>query len=89
MTFAEQNTGAPSGAGWSDDMKEKTRSLIRRGSNRGAVDDLYFKKDGRTFGMLRADDLASGRLIIRSPNGATCATFAQVEDLISAGWVVD
>jgi hypothetical protein len=74
---------------WSEDLMERTRLLVQRGLEEGERYDLHLKKNDRSFGLLRADDLAFGRLIVCSIGAETYETYSQVDDLMLAGWVVD
>jgi len=89
MSVANNRQSATISDSWSEELKAVTRAIIRSSSDGTAPNDLLLKKDGQAFGLIRSADLASGLIVVRSPDGELQTAYADSEGLIHAGWVVD
>ena len=83
------NTFSPAGD-WSDDLKKRTRDAVKGR-------DIFAPRDGQLclkhiasgFGTIAQEHLWGGALKVvdRRTGAATC--YANADELIAAGWVVD
>ena len=83
------NTPSPAGD-WSDDLKERTRDAVEGR-------DIFAPRDGQLclkhittgFGTIAEEHLWGGvlKVVDRRTGAETC--YANADELIAAGWVVD
>jgi len=83
-------TASASSNAWSDDLKAQTQDAIE-GHSAFAMRNgqLCFKHVVSGFGAIAADDLQRGVLRIVDMRTKQETTFASVNELIAAGWVLD
>ena len=75
---------------WSDDLKAQTRDIIDGLAFFVAHDgQLYLKHITSRFGTIAEDDLQRGVLKLVERGTKAEATFANADELIAAGWVID
>jgi len=75
---------------WSDDLKTQTQDAIKgRGAFAMRNGQLCFKHAVSGFDAIVADDLQCGVLRIVDIRTKQEVTFASVNELIAAGWVLD
>lgn len=55
----------------------------------GSDGKLHFKGIGGGYAFMTAADMLEGRLIIADKDSGQLSEFADVEGLLSAGWVID
>lgn len=80
---------APQNA-WSDELKDETRSAVENFDPTQSRDGkLCLKHGSGSFGSVEAEDVREGRLRVVDRNTQGETTYANVEELIGAGWAVD
>ncbi len=83
------NTSSPAGD-WSDDLKERTRDAVESR-------DIFAPRDGQLclkhitsgFGSIAQEHLWGGVLKVVDRRAGTETSYANADELIAAGWVVD
>ena len=83
------NTSSPAGD-WSDDLKERTRDAVEGR-------DIFAPRDGQLclkhinsgFGTIAEEHLWGGVLKVVDRQTGTETCYANADELIAAGWMVD
>lgn len=81
----------PQATHWSASLQAETRELIEsRGEHFRSLDvNLHFKNiDGR-YGSMSLFDLYRGELYVIDKRDSRRCDFADVDDLLAAGWAID
>jgi len=76
-------------AQWSDGLMQATKAAIEQWTVLPGGDQLCFKHIGSGFGIIDFADLMRGNLRMTVRGTAKAVTFADADDLISAGWAID
>lgn len=75
---------------WSDALKAQTRELIDSRGPTGTRDgSLPLKHITSGFGIITETDLLNGMLRVIDRRTSAETTFANIDDLIAAGWAID
>jgi hypothetical protein len=74
---------------WSDLLIEQTRNALADKWVGGLDGFLHLKNINGKFGKICFENLMAERWLIHVKNSTDVNTFANVEDLISAGWAID
>ena len=83
------NTSSP-GGDWSDDLKKRTRDAIEgRGLLASRDGQLCLKHITSGFGTIAEEHLWGGVLKVVDRRTGAETTYANADELIAAGWVVD
>ena len=77
-------------SGWSDDLRAQTREVIEGYDIFASLDgQVHLKHAASARGVIAVDDLVRGVLRVVDRRTRAETTFASVEELIAAGWVID
>ncbi len=72
---------------WSKSLQDTTRRVI--GEHDFASDPINLKNTDGRFGALAASEVMAGRLNVAERGTGVATMFADVEELVRAGWSVD
>lgn len=73
---------------WSESLQQQTRTAIEQ-LPVTADGNLHFKHATLGFSYATLDDLMHDTLLLQEKNGHNTFTFASVDALLWAGWVLD
>lgn len=73
---------------WSEPLQQQTRDAIEQ-LPATADGCLHFKHATLGYAHATYDDLCSDRLVLHANKGDDVYRFAEVEDLLHAGWALD
>lgn len=73
---------------WSEALQQETRDAI--GEMRIGPDGrLHFKSRGKGSAFMTAQNLACGKLLLANKENDQVFEYADVDELLAAGWAVD
>ena len=73
---------------WSEELQQETREAISE-MRINPDGKLRFKSHGNGGAFITAHDLMHGKLSLTNTEGGQVVEFANIDELLAAGWAVD